>query len=288
MAAASSKCSGSPFAARPASHTAAVASSAATSMLAQWCFTAWNIAIGRPNCRRSFAYALAVSTHSCAPPAASAAASVHAICCASGNAPRSTAFGSTSGRAMVTWPTRRVGSRPGCTEDIDAGGRCGDDHHVVPGAEHQRVGDPGPEHEPGVTIEVPVGVELQRAAEPDRGGVRTVDERGKEAPALCIVAGTVDQRRRHDSAEERARRDRTPELLEHHGELGQAITRPAELLGDVQTEPAELGEVVPERREAPRRVRRATPAPRHAPCCSPRTSGRPSPARGARRRSRSP
>jgi hypothetical protein len=38
-----------------ASHTALVASSLATAMFAQWCFTAWNIAIGRPNCRRSFA-----------------------------------------------------------------------------------------------------------------------------------------------------------------------------------------------------------------------------------------
>ena len=36
-----------------ASHTAAVAISVATDMLAQWCFTAWNMAIGRPNCSRS-------------------------------------------------------------------------------------------------------------------------------------------------------------------------------------------------------------------------------------------
>ena len=35
--------------------TAAVASSAATSMSAQWCFTAWNMPMGRPNCTRSFA-----------------------------------------------------------------------------------------------------------------------------------------------------------------------------------------------------------------------------------------
>ncbi len=41
--------------ARAASHTAAVASSAATSMSAQWCFTAWNVPMVRPNCTRSFA-----------------------------------------------------------------------------------------------------------------------------------------------------------------------------------------------------------------------------------------
>ena len=40
---------------RAASHTAAVASSVATSMLAQWCLTAWNIPIGRPNCSRTSA-----------------------------------------------------------------------------------------------------------------------------------------------------------------------------------------------------------------------------------------
>ena len=40
---------------RAASQTAAVASSAATSMSAQWCLTAWKVPIVRPNCTRSFA-----------------------------------------------------------------------------------------------------------------------------------------------------------------------------------------------------------------------------------------
>ena len=38
-----------------ASHTALVDISVATDMLAQWCLTAWYIAIGRPNWIRSFA-----------------------------------------------------------------------------------------------------------------------------------------------------------------------------------------------------------------------------------------
>ena len=42
-------------AAMAASHTALVASSVATHMLAQWCLTAWYIAIGRPNWIRSLA-----------------------------------------------------------------------------------------------------------------------------------------------------------------------------------------------------------------------------------------
>ena len=41
--------------ARAASHTAAVASSPATSMSAQWCLTASNVPMGRPNCTRSLA-----------------------------------------------------------------------------------------------------------------------------------------------------------------------------------------------------------------------------------------
>ena len=55
MAAASDSWSPPSSAARAASHTVAVASSEATSMLAQWCLTAWNVAMGRPNCTRTLA-----------------------------------------------------------------------------------------------------------------------------------------------------------------------------------------------------------------------------------------
>ena len=41
-------------------------------MLAQWCLTAWYMAIGRPNCSRSLAYSAACSVHSRATPTASA------------------------------------------------------------------------------------------------------------------------------------------------------------------------------------------------------------------------
>ena len=55
MAAASESWSPPSAAARAASQTAAVASSEATSMLAQWCLTAWKVAMGRPNCTRTLA-----------------------------------------------------------------------------------------------------------------------------------------------------------------------------------------------------------------------------------------
>ena len=67
--------SGVPGSVRAASHVAAVASCVATNMSAAWCFTAWNMPMTRPNCSRTLAYSLAMVTHVCAPPVASAAAS---------------------------------------------------------------------------------------------------------------------------------------------------------------------------------------------------------------------
>ena len=55
MAAARSNSSIESAEARAASHTAAVASSAATSRSAQWCFTASKVPIVRPNWTRSLA-----------------------------------------------------------------------------------------------------------------------------------------------------------------------------------------------------------------------------------------
>ena len=97
-------------AARAASHTAAVASSVATSMLAQWCFTAWNMAIGRPNWWRSLAYAAADSVHSRATPTASAEKIVRAMSTSIWRAPGST---SAAAPSKLTRPARRVGSRFG-------------------------------------------------------------------------------------------------------------------------------------------------------------------------------
>ena len=97
-------------AARAASHTAAVASSVATSMLAQWCFTAWNMAIGRPNWWRSLAYAAADSVHSRATPIASAEKIVRAMSTSTWRAPGST---SAAAPSKLTLPARRVGSRFG-------------------------------------------------------------------------------------------------------------------------------------------------------------------------------
>ena len=62
---------------------------------------------------RSFAYAVAASTHSCAPPAASAAVRSQVRSRAVPADPRSTCSGSTRTPVNVTLPSRRVGSRQG-------------------------------------------------------------------------------------------------------------------------------------------------------------------------------
>ena len=85
-----------------------MASSAATSMFAQWCLTAWKVAIGRPNCSRTLAYSAACSVVSAAMPAASAASTARAMSVSSPRAPGSTVAGAAS---SLTRAARRLWSR---------------------------------------------------------------------------------------------------------------------------------------------------------------------------------
>ena len=94
--------------ARAASHTAAVASSVATAMLAQWCLTAWKVAIGRPNWTRTLAYSAAMSVQARATPVASAARIRRARSVSVERAPTST---SPDAPANETRPDWRVRSR---------------------------------------------------------------------------------------------------------------------------------------------------------------------------------
>ena len=97
-------------------------------MLAQWCLTAWNMAIGRPNCSRTLAYSAASSVHSRAMPAASAARIVRARSTSTWRAPGMT---SAAAPSSVTRAARRVGSRFGGVSTVDASGRTIDDRDVV-------------------------------------------------------------------------------------------------------------------------------------------------------------
>ena len=77
-------------------------------MFAQWCLTAWKVAIGRPNCWRTFAYSAACSVVSLAMPAASAASTARATPVSSPRAPGSTVAGAAS---SLTLAARRLWSR---------------------------------------------------------------------------------------------------------------------------------------------------------------------------------
>ena len=119
---------------------------------------------------------------------------------------------------------------------------------VVAGDEQEQLGEPGAEHRAAVAVHGRA-VEGQRATEAERGGPAAVGEAGEQRGLLRIGAGHRDHGGRHHRREERAGRDRAPELLDHDDELRQAVPAAADVLGEVQPEPAELGELVPELRE---------------------------------------
>ena len=85
-----------------------MASSAATSMLAQWCLTAWKVAIGRPNWTRTLAYSAACWVVSVAIPIASAANTALAVSVSSRARPRAAPRPPASSRTRAA---RRLWSR---------------------------------------------------------------------------------------------------------------------------------------------------------------------------------
>ena len=124
---------GSVRGARAASQAAARAPSAATSMSAQRCFTAWNCPMGRPNCSRTLAWDAAVSTHQPAPPAHSAAmrtAASPATCSVAAGVSRSS--GPTSAPRARTSASPRVPSRASSASTSRSATRT--THHTSPSA----------------------------------------------------------------------------------------------------------------------------------------------------------
>ena len=233
-----------PVPARPASHPAAVASSVATSMLAQWCLTAWNMAIGRPNCSRTFAY--------------SAACSVHSRRCRSPPPRGSCGPGRSAARARPAAPGRgRVeadpGRAPGRVEvrghlDLDAAGRFSITSTSSPAGTSSTSARWPLSTTPACPVAVPPAgpsaTSRRRRARPRRSRCR----RPGRAAAAC--AGRRARPRR--SPRWRSRSARTAgcevpaQLLDHDERLRQPEARAAELLGHVQPEPAEVAELVPE------------------------------------------
>ena len=226
-------------------------------MLAQWCFTAWNIAIGRPNCRRSFAYAAAISVHSRARPTASAERSTRARSTSARRAPGSTVAGAPS---RVTRAERRVGSRFGGTSTLTPSPRF-DHGDVVAHGNEQHVGEPAAEDVAGVARRCSTGERrliptsatapfTEPSARPGSSSSATSDRRPRRAPRSTITVGTNGPGR-----------DGPAELLDHDDELLEPVARAAVRLGHVQPEPAELDELAPPGRAAPRPAPRAVPGP---------------------------
>ena len=218
-------------------------------MLAQWCFTAWNIAITRPNCCRSLAYAVARSTHSCAPPAASADTSTRATSWASAAAPREHAIGRDLHAVRVhdAAATGRVEVR--VHRDAQPGRIGIDDDHVRTGDEYELIGEARAEHDTAVTAQrLAFQRQVADRARARRGGCRRPARAGARA-LLRGGAGHRDHGRREHGGQERPGRGGTAELLEHDHELGQAVAAAADVLGEVQAEPAEIDEVRPELRQ---------------------------------------
>ena len=208
--------------ARAASHTAAVASSAATSRSAQWCFTAWKVPMVRPNCTRSLAYATAASVQAAMTPTASAAPSVRANERARGTAPASTSLSRTPTDDTVTRAERRDGSRSFVPREREAVGTTRERDEVLAGPQQHQVRPGAAEDDPTVAVEHPVGqgqrAPQSRARPPrsrrrDRGGsrhaarrCRTARSRRRRAPWGGTAPGPPGARARR--ARRRARSGR--------------------------------------------------------------------------------
>ena len=230
-----------------------LASSVATSMLAQWCLTAWKVAIGRPNCSRTFAYSAAFSVHSAATPAASAERTVRAT-----SASSPARAGDHVGRGPVEGDPGRpaVGSR-----------LVGTSAWTPPA----RARSPRRRRRPPPAARRPDGRRARRrptrCAAPSRDGHLAAEgDRADPLPSarpgssrLRSVVGPgggqhgAGDHRRH----ERSRRQAPAQLLDHDQRLRQAEAGAAEFFGHVQPEPGRGRRARPRRRAAARSRRRA-------------------------------
>ena len=117
---------------------------------------------------------------------------------------------------------------------------------VVADDEQEQVGEPDAEHDASVAPHH-VAVEAQVAVEPQRRRPAPVGQGREERGALRGSPCRREDGRREHRRQERPGRERASELLQHDDELGKAVTTPADGFGQVQPEPAEPDEIVPER-----------------------------------------
>src|ERR1700678_2579212 len=115
-------------------------------MFAQWCLTAWKVAIGRPNCWRTFAYSAACSVVWPATPTASAANTARATAVSSPRAPGSTVAGAPS---RLTRAAGRLRVQGGGPLGPPAAGRRLDHQHVLARRDQQHVRQVTADHDAG-------------------------------------------------------------------------------------------------------------------------------------------
>ena len=162
------------------------------------------------------------------------------------NARRAPGRMSPAAPARVTLPARRVGSRLAGVS-IETPSAVGVDHgDVVADGDEDDVGQPGAEHRTRRSVQRPVAP-LDVTAEGDRAERRSVGQTGQEPGLHLVRAGGDEHGTGQQRGHEGARGQGPAELLDDDHDLLQTEARTAERLGDVQTEPAEVGGVGVER-----------------------------------------
>ncbi len=131
--------------------------------------------------------------------------------------------------------------------DRDAGAAALDHQHVVTGRDQQQVAQAGAQHDAGVTVGDAVA-EADVAAQADAGGDGSVDQPRQQPRLLFGGAVFGDHRRRDDGRHERPGRHRTTEFVDDDDEFGQPVSRATVFLVDMQAQPAEFDDGLPERR----------------------------------------
>jgi hypothetical protein len=129
---------------------------------------------------------------------------------------------------------------------LHAPGRHLDDDGVVARGQHEDVGEAAAQdrrRRPGGLTVAHRDVGLERHA----GADGPVGQPGQQSGRHLVGAGRVNDGAGDHGRDEGPGRQRSPQLFDDDDQLGQAETRAAVLLGQVEAEPAQLRDVAPER-----------------------------------------
>ena len=146
-----------------------------------------------------------------------------------------------TGGAVQRDPARPAGGvEVGRRLDRHAVRRRVDDDDIVTDGDEDDVGQPGPEHGGGGSVQRPVA-QFDVAAEGDRAEGRPVGQAGQQ-PGPHLVGAGVDEHGAGDQrGHERTGGEGPTELFDDDHDLLQAEARAPERLGHVQSEPAQVG-----------------------------------------------